>query len=167
MANTVAASSSPPVIRQQPSVVQSPPPLAAVLRRCDRRLLRLQCLCSPLRLRLHYTRPSSPPPSSAAPPPSTCTGCLLHSWSSSSPPVHHPQAWLHPPFLVKVWPLLILLIRLSLQQQEPKQETHSRQCTGRGSPCNEHGTIYAISSNFSDRMTTQSMGLMFLLSEHF
>ena len=33
--------------------------------------------------------------------------------------------------------------------------------------CNEHGTIYAISSDFGDRMTTQSMGLMFLLSEHF
>ena len=33
--------------------------------------------------------------------------------------------------------------------------------------CNEHGTIYAISSDFSDRMTTQSMGLMVLLSEHF
>ena len=32
---------------------------------------------------------------------------------------------------------------------------------------NEHGTIYAISSDFGDRMTTQSMGLMFLLSEHF
>jgi len=35
------------------------------------------------------------------------------------------------------------------------------------SPCNEHGTIYAISSDFGDRMTTQSMGLMILLSEHF
>ena len=33
--------------------------------------------------------------------------------------------------------------------------------------CNEHGTIYAISSDFGDRMTTQSMGLMLLLSEHF
>ena len=33
--------------------------------------------------------------------------------------------------------------------------------------CNEHGTIYAISSDFGDRMTTQSMGLMFLLSEYF
>ena len=33
--------------------------------------------------------------------------------------------------------------------------------------CNEHGTIYAISSDFCDRMTTQSMGLMVLLSEHF
>ena len=33
--------------------------------------------------------------------------------------------------------------------------------------CNEHGTIYAISSDFGDRMTTQSMGLMVLLSEHF
>ena len=33
--------------------------------------------------------------------------------------------------------------------------------------CNEHGTIYAISSDFSDLMTTQSMGLMILLSEHF
>ena len=33
--------------------------------------------------------------------------------------------------------------------------------------CNEHGTIYAISSDFSDRMTTQSIGLMLLLSEHF
>jgi len=33
--------------------------------------------------------------------------------------------------------------------------------------CNEHGTIYAISSDFGDRMTTQSMGLMILLSEYF
>ena len=33
--------------------------------------------------------------------------------------------------------------------------------------CNKYGTIYAISSDFSDRMTTQSMGLMVLLSEHF
>jgi len=33
--------------------------------------------------------------------------------------------------------------------------------------CNEYGTIYAISSDFGDRMTTQSMGLMVLLSEHF
>ena len=33
--------------------------------------------------------------------------------------------------------------------------------------CNEHGTIYAISSDFGDRMTTQSMRLMVLLSEHF
>jgi len=33
--------------------------------------------------------------------------------------------------------------------------------------CNKHGTIYAISSDFGDRMTTQSMGLMVLLSEHF
>ena len=33
--------------------------------------------------------------------------------------------------------------------------------------CNEHGTIYAISSDFGDRMTTQSMGLMVLLSEYF
>jgi hypothetical protein len=33
--------------------------------------------------------------------------------------------------------------------------------------CNEHGTIYAISSDFGDRMTTQSMVLIFLLSEHF
>ena len=32
---------------------------------------------------------------------------------------------------------------------------------------NEHGTIYAISSDFGDRMITQSMGLMVLLSEHF
>ena len=31
----------------------------------------------------------------------------------------------------------------------------------------EHGTIYVISSDFGDRMTTQSMRLMFLLSEHF
>jgi len=31
---------------------------------------------------------------------------------------------------------------------------------------NEHGTIYAISSDFGDRMTTQSMGLIVLLSEH-
>ena len=36
-----------------------------------------------------------------------------------------------------------------------------------GLVCNEHGAIYAISSDFGDRMTTQSMGLMFLLSEHF
>ena len=33
--------------------------------------------------------------------------------------------------------------------------------------CNEYGTIYAISSNFGDHMTTQSMGLMVLLNEHF
>ena len=33
--------------------------------------------------------------------------------------------------------------------------------------CNEHGTIYAISSDFGDQMATQSMGLMVLLSEHF
>ena len=33
--------------------------------------------------------------------------------------------------------------------------------------CNEHGTIYVISSDFCDRMTTQSMGLMVLISEHF
>ena len=33
--------------------------------------------------------------------------------------------------------------------------------------CNEHGTIYAISSDFCDRMITQLMGLMVLLSEHF
>ena len=33
--------------------------------------------------------------------------------------------------------------------------------------CNEHGTIYAISSDFGDQMTTQSMGLMVLLREHF
>jgi len=26
--------------------------------------------------------------------------------------------------------------------------------------CNEHGTIYAISSDFGDRMIMQSMGLM-------
>jgi len=32
--------------------------------------------------------------------------------------------------------------------------------------CNEYGTIYAISSDFGDRMTTQSMRLMVLLSEH-
>jgi hypothetical protein len=33
--------------------------------------------------------------------------------------------------------------------------------------CNQHGTICAISSDFGDRMTTQSMGLMVLLSEYF
>ena len=33
--------------------------------------------------------------------------------------------------------------------------------------CNEHGTINAISSDFSNRMTTQSMGLIVLSSEHF
>ena len=37
----------------------------------------------------------------------------------------------------------------------------------KGGDCNEHGTIYAISSDFGDCMTTQSMGLMVLLSEHF
>jgi hypothetical protein len=37
----------------------------------------------------------------------------------------------------------------------------------KGGDCNEHGTIYAISSYFGDRMTTQSMGLMLSLSEHF
>ena len=38
---------------------------------------------------------------------------------------------------------------------------------GMESYCNEYGTIYVISSDFGDRMTAQSMGLMFLLSEHF
>ena len=33
--------------------------------------------------------------------------------------------------------------------------------------CSEHGTIYAISSDFGDRMTTQSMKLIVLLSGHF
>ena len=33
--------------------------------------------------------------------------------------------------------------------------------------CNEYGTIYVISSDFGDRMTMQTMGLMVLLSEHF
>ena len=33
--------------------------------------------------------------------------------------------------------------------------------------CNEHGTIYIISSDFGDRMTTQSMELILLLSEYF
>ena len=33
-----------------------------------------------------------------------------------------------------------------------------------GLDCNKHGTIYAISSDFGDRMTMQSMGLMLLLS---
>ena len=33
--------------------------------------------------------------------------------------------------------------------------------------CNEHGTIHVISSDFGDRMTTQSIELMVLLSEHF
>ena len=33
--------------------------------------------------------------------------------------------------------------------------------------CNEHDTIYVISSDFGDRMTTQSMRLMVLLREHF
>ena len=37
----------------------------------------------------------------------------------------------------------------------------------KGGDCNEQGTIYAISSDFGDRMTTQLMGLMILLSEHF
>jgi len=37
---------------------------------------------------------------------------------------------------------------------------------GRVRMCNEHGTIYTISSDFGDRMTMQSMGLMLLLSEH-
>ena len=32
--------------------------------------------------------------------------------------------------------------------------------------CNEYGTIYAISSDFGDHMTTQLMRLMILLSEH-
>ena len=31
--------------------------------------------------------------------------------------------------------------------------------------CNEHGIICVISSDFGDRMTTQSMGLMVVLSE--
>jgi len=33
--------------------------------------------------------------------------------------------------------------------------------------CNEHGTIHAISSDFGDRMITQLMRLMVLLSKHF
>ena len=33
--------------------------------------------------------------------------------------------------------------------------------------CNKHVTIYAILSDFIDHMTTQSMGLIVLLSEHF
>ena len=32
-------------------------------------------------------------------------------------------------------------------------------------PCNEHGIIYAISIDFGDCMTTQSLGLTSLLSE--
>ena len=32
--------------------------------------------------------------------------------------------------------------------------------------CNEYGTIHAILSDFDDHMTTQSMGLMVLLSKH-
>ena len=39
--------------------------------------------------------------------------------------------------------------------------------TKKGGDCNEHVIIYAISSDFGDRMTTQSIGLMVLLSEHF
>ena len=39
--------------------------------------------------------------------------------------------------------------------------------TKKGGDYNEHGTNYAISSDFGDRMTTQPMGLMVLLSEHF
>ena len=39
--------------------------------------------------------------------------------------------------------------------------------TKKGGDYNEHGTIYAISSDFGDCMTTQSMGLMVLLSEHY
>ena len=39
--------------------------------------------------------------------------------------------------------------------------------TKKGGDCNEHGTIYVISSDFGDRMTTQSMRLIVLLSEHF
>ena len=31
----------------------------------------------------------------------------------------------------------------------------------------EHDTIYAISSDFGDRLTTQSMGLILLLSDNF
>ena len=41
------------------------------------------------------------------------------------------------------------------------------QSTGISRVCNEHGTIYVISSDFGDRMTTQSMGLIVLLREHF
>ena len=37
----------------------------------------------------------------------------------------------------------------------------------KGGDCNEHDIIYDISSDFGDRMITQSMGLMILLSEHF
>jgi len=37
----------------------------------------------------------------------------------------------------------------------------------KGGDGNEHGTIYVISSDFGHRMTTQSMGLMVLLSELF
>jgi hypothetical protein len=37
----------------------------------------------------------------------------------------------------------------------------------KGGDCNEHGTFYAVSSDFGDQVTTQSMGLMLFLSEHF
>ena len=37
----------------------------------------------------------------------------------------------------------------------------------KGRDWNEHGTIYVISSDFGDRMTTQLMELMVLLREHF
>ena len=39
--------------------------------------------------------------------------------------------------------------------------------TKKGGDCNEHDTIYAISSDFGDRMTMQSMRLMVLLREYF
>ena len=39
--------------------------------------------------------------------------------------------------------------------------------TKKGGDCNEHGTTYAILSDFGVRMTTQSMGPIVLLSEQF
>ena len=37
----------------------------------------------------------------------------------------------------------------------------------KGGDCNEHGTIYTISSDFGARMTTQSMGLIVFVKKTF
>jgi len=64
------------------------------------------------------------------------------------------------------WPII-----LALTDSQPAGEEEGqigKEAFNESRPmCNEHGTIYAISSDFDDRMTTQSMGLIVLLSEHF
>ena len=48
------------------------------------------------------------------------------------------------------------------QREERKEQERERERARGQWKCNEHGTIYAILSDFGDRMTTQSMGLMVL-----